>query len=849
MSIEFLRPAFLAFAILGVVVWFFPRRQSGVATRLLRSIVLMLIAVALAQPVVVVRNERIYQIAVVDRSESVAAEAHGRLSERLREWRTQLSDLSRAKVVVFGKDTGAIALPDLDGVARVPLHDDSSASPLSAALSAALRQIPEGETGAITLFTDGLATDRRWGPAVREMIQRGIPVKAIDLGQSNRAPRPVGLSTQPRLHVGHTTQVVVDVAGDAPRLVVRLSDGTGRELARSPVFACEGRARVPLEFEPAEAGFVDLRAEVLDGDSLTAAAPHHEFLTTVAVQAPVRVLYLGGRVTDAAVPLGELLGRGFTITDGNQLALDAATDLRAFDLVMVDDRPVGELPEDFQARLATAVRADGLGLLYTGGRASFGTGGYANTPVADLLPVDIVQRAEKQDPSTALALIIDTSGSMRGQRIELAKQIASLAVRRLKAHDRVGIVEFYGNKHWALPLQSAANKIAIERAIGRMQAQGGTLIIPAIEEAYYGLKNVTTRFKHIIIVTDAGVEDADYEGLLSRIARDKITVSTVLVGGQAHSDSLLDMATWGNGRFYTAADRFALPEILLKQATTTNLPAYKEGLFVLAARGGHTWWDDIDSGAVPSLAGYVETQARPGAEVLLEVDEAGHPVLATWQFGAGRVTALMTEPLGEGAAPWRNWSAYGRWLARLAGRTAGEQLPYRFEITRRDDEVLVTAHAMIEDKALIPQAMTADDAETTPVVFDQMAPNRFEARLQVAPESSVRLTAHAADADGARVGPRTLLVSPAFEDIAREHQVDPERSLDLKELARITGGAHQLLEAPLGELPRPASPNGSEVIDLWGWAALLALLIYLAEILNRRWPSSLPFTPAFASRP
>ena len=61
-------------------------------------------------------------------------------------------------------------------------------------------------------------------------------------------------------------------------------------------------------------------------------------------------------------------------------------------------------------------------LVFSGGKAAFGTGGYDRSTVAELAPVEFIQRTEKRDPSTALAVIIDTSGSMSGTRIELAKQ-------------------------------------------------------------------------------------------------------------------------------------------------------------------------------------------------------------------------------------------------------------------------------------------------------------------------------------------------------------------------------------------------------------------------------------------
>ena len=44
------------------------------------------------------------------------------------------------------------------------------------------------------------------------------------------------------------------------------------------------------------------------------------------------------------------------------------------------------------------------------------------------------------------------------------------------------------------------------------------MILPAIEEAYYGLQNVRTRYKHVVVLTDGGVETGAFEPLLRRMA-------------------------------------------------------------------------------------------------------------------------------------------------------------------------------------------------------------------------------------------------------------------------------------------------------------------------------------------
>ena len=332
---------------------------------------------------------------------------------------------------------------------------------------------------------------------------------------------------------------------------------------------------------------------------------------------------------------------------------------------MIDDRPAESIPLPVQEAIVKAVRDDGVGLFYAGGKGAYGTGGYFDTPVASILPVEMIQKEEKRDPSTTLVVIIDTSGSMTGERVQLAKECARLAIRRLLPHDKVGIVEFYGTKQWAAPIQSAANAIDIQRAINRMDAGGGTVILPAIEEAFYAMQNVQTRYKHVLVLTDGGVESGDFESLMRQMAAKGINVSTVLVGSDAHSEFLVNIANWGKGHFYSASSRFNIPEVLLKQPSTSKIPPYRPGSHLVSMGGPSGWWGEIPRPEEPQLSGYVETRLRPGAQVAVETETERHPVLASWRYGLGRVSAFTTEPVGEGTAPWREWDGYGAWLMRV----------------------------------------------------------------------------------------------------------------------------------------------------------------------------------------
>ena len=847
MTLSLLRPLFLILVPAIALLWFLPRRSADTVQRLLRAFVFLALVLALARPVWLTADAGTYHVFVVDQSASVSADQLTREHAAVARVRATTGARLHNALVLVNDPAGSSTLDRSDFRTVIAVTDPRSASPLGAALAEAGRQVPEGARGVIHLFTDGLSTDRRWAPDIELIINRGLVVDAFDLGYNEHDVHPSSVAARDLLRVGQTARVDVEVTGIAKGLRVRLLGSSGEELAASAPINSDGHAMVPLTFEPREPGFLRVTAQVVPPAGSDADPRNNELTRMFAVQDPLRLLYLGERVQGAAPRVRSLLGRGFDVHDGSGQSLSRNMDLSGYDLVMLDDRPASLVPEEFQDHLADTVAHRGMGLVFSGGRSAFGTGGYDGTPVATMAPVEFIQRTEKRDPSAALAIIIDTSGSMIGTRIELAKQVARLAVRRLKAHDRIGIVEFYGNKHWALPMQSAANKIAIDRAIGRMQAIGGTVMMPAVEEAYYGLKNVDTRYKHILIITDAGVESADFESLLRQIAKDGINVSTVLVGAQAHNQLLIDLASWGKGRFYSVVDRYNLPEIILKQPSTMKLPAYKTGTFGVDTRGGEGWWSDIDRRALPALDGYVETTARDGAEALMEIKGTGDPLLASWRYGLGRVTALMTEPVGEGTKGWAGWRDYSRLLARVVSRTADDTRLFDYDVERRDHEVVVRARRTSRDSNLYPVATTVED-EAKPSAslnFHELAPGWFEATVAADPSAPVRVlaTAHspAAPKDGQQP---TRLVSTALDDVSSEGQVDPLRALDLESLAHATGGTYfDPVQFANGRLDHPAAAEAAfdrsgslSATRLWPVLLLLALALYLAEIIWRRWP-------------
>ncbi len=817
-------PEFLWLLPLAALVWFVPRRAVAWRHALLRTVVIFALVLGLARPVLVSVAWTDHHVVIVDRSASVADP--DAIDAALRAVEQALPEGGvRVLLEIGGRSSTASEQPTFDQHLAI---DQSHASPLGAALARALRTIPEGSGGAVTLISDGLATDGRWQSGLQELTLRGLPLHCVELAHDTEDVRTVGLTVLDDLRVGHVGRVRIAIAAAKATVQVTLTVD-GEQVAQSREIACNGIVTVELPIEPSKAGYVALTAKVGRTDAVDADPSNNELVRTVAVQDPLRVLYLGARVQDAAAHLGQLLGGGFELrepTSGQPL------DLERTDLTMLDDRPADQVPESWQQEMADAVQQRGMGLFVSGGRSAFGPGGYHDTVIETISPVEYVQKEEKKDPSTTLAIVIDTSGSMVGNRMTLAKEVARLAIRRLQPHDKVGIVEFYGTKQWAAPVQSAANSIDIQRALNRLGAAGGTVLFPAVEESYYALKNVQTRYKHVLIVTDAGVETGPYEALLRKMSDDGIAVSTVLVGPGRHSEFLVEIADWGGGRYYHSPDRFNLPELLLKKPSTSMLPPYRPGNFQIEARGGRGWWGDVDSDAIPPVQTLVETSLRPGADLLLSVAGSSRPVMASWQYGLGRVTSLSTEPVGPGTRKWSEWPGYGPMLGRVLSRTSrSAQPPFAVTVRRAATHLYIEARREVRSSVVPVMELSGDNLagdKGVQIPMREVAPGVFHGTRIAAIDDTVKLVASTSD------GWRHRVCSDPLSARAPETQVDPRAALPTAAIAVATGGAHVRDVAAIPTLAVARTGSPLQVWPVWLWFVLLALLTYVLDVWHRR---------------
>ena len=246
MTISLLAPIFLLLLPAIALLWFRPRRPHDRVQAIIRTLVFAALVLALARPVWLSPDRDTYHVFVVDRSASVSPARQAKQRDAVAQVRDRAG--ARASLVVIGEPATSGAAPidtnRFDSVVQV--SDARSTSPLGLALADAARLVPEGAQGVVHLFTDGMATDRRWAPDVQQIISRGITVDAYDMGYNENDVHPAGMTPKGLLRVGQTARIDVEVAGIARGMRVRLLGANGEELSISAPIDSDGQTTVPM---------------------------------------------------------------------------------------------------------------------------------------------------------------------------------------------------------------------------------------------------------------------------------------------------------------------------------------------------------------------------------------------------------------------------------------------------------------------------------------------------------------------------------------------------------------------------------------------------------------------------
>lgn len=176
---------------------------------------------------------------------------------------------------------------------------------------------------------------------------------------------------------------------------------------------------------------------------------------------------------------------------------------------------------------------------------------------------------EEQRTPVNVAIVLDRSGSMSGEKIAKAKEAALLAIEKLGPRDIVSVVAYNHVVEVLLPATKATDKGAIRDAIGRLTADGSTALFAGVSKGADELRKFLDkrRANRIILLSDglANVgpsSPAELGELGGSLIKEGISVTTIGYGTDYNEDLMTQLARRSDGNHAFVKEPADLARIL-----------------------------------------------------------------------------------------------------------------------------------------------------------------------------------------------------------------------------------------------------------------------------------------------
>lgn len=849
-TLETTRPAaFVLLLALLPVAWFFHRSlvdlppRQRVVSLATRCCVLLLLILAAAGINLIQNDSRQFTVFLLDHSDSLddsaATAANKFITDSLQKMRRD----DEARMIEFAGNTSP---PRRPGDAASPGALDRGQTDIAHAISTACASIPVFYAKNIVLLSDGRATRGDALEIARTARESQTRICTVPLHPTSRDEVQLSQVNAPaEVRAGAPFELQVDISStheEQAELEVYLNDiRVGAEkvdLKTGDNHFSFRRVATPDRLQTYSVRVKPSRDHFTDNNTASA---------LVSCQGKPRVLLVESTERDARY-LTWALEKEDMVVDvrGPRGVPQSLADLENFELLILSNVPATDLTSRQMQLIRSYVQDLGGGLIMIGGDHSFGLGGYYKTVIEEILPVRSDFEKEKEKPSLAMVLVIDKSGSMGGQKMEMAKDAAKAAVELLGPRDQAGVIAFDGAPQWVCTIHPVSDRDFILERISSLIAGGGTNMAPALSDAYSGLNEVQAKLKHVIALTDGISQPGNFFEIINSMVESKITCSTVAVGNDADKDLLTKMAEWGQGRAYIAEDPNQLPQIFARETMEASKSAINEQPFLPVQIKPHQICQGLNLAESPFLLGYVITERKPTAEVVLAT-EAGHPLLATWRYGLGKSLAFTSDAKNRWSAEWLQWAGFSRFWSQVVRDTMRTTThgSIQVDLQRHGDKMAVAVDAMNPSvqaageyldgvKTVLEVIRPASGKESIPL--EQVQPGRYTGQFSVADQGSYHVRI-AQSGKGVELQSVSRGVAVGYSD---EYRVGPIDEAMLRQIAQTGGGVFNPAPADVFQ----ADAKSLRLRPLSGILISLTLLLLILDVALRRIDFSLLFGTA-----
>jgi len=411
-------------------------------------------------------------------------------------------------------------------------------------------------------------------------------------------------------------------------------------------------------------------------------------------------------------------------------------------------------------------------------------------------------------------------------------------VDQLTPRDSVGVTD--GGMGMVIPLAPLTDKAAVKRKIEALNLGDPMSYAPDLGAADQALTKTKAAIKHVILFGDGDTFDRSYQSAITAMHGRGITVSTVAIAANATDASLMQsMAGWGHGRFYQSNSLQDVPQIFLKETREALKPWIVEGQIEpqLASLADVIPGVPLDS--FPTISGYVATTSRAAADIVLKSPQ-GDPLLATWQYGLGRVLAWTSDAQGRWTAGLLQWPSANRFFGDIVHASLPQPGDPALQIETRvqgDHTHLLVTAPTTSGATVTVNAVTPDLAGAS-LTLSPTGPGRFEGDLPTDQVGSYLL--HVSESAGGVVRHTTtsgLVVpySPEYRDLGTNVAT-------LKAIAQAGGGVLLSDVSQAFRLPVPSVHAARPISEL---LLVLAILLFPIDGALRRLIFRLEDMPAW----
>jgi hypothetical protein len=636
------------------------------------------------------------------------------------------------------------------------------------------------DNGTVVLVSDGRVTSGRSLAVAAEDARRlNATVSAVEPDPA-RSEYAVSVAGPTTASVGLSTDFTVSLTGVAAEESVPVTVTIDGEEVATDQLAGDEALSVDYTFE--ERGAHEVTARV-DGQDVY--ERNDVFYHTVRVVEKPDLLYVSG----GGYPLQGYLADLYDVTNVTAVP----TDLDDYSAVVVQDRAATQVGN--VSALQEYV-IDGGGLVTVGGQNSYESGGYSDSPVASLLPVEI---GNATGGTTNIVLAVDISGSA-AEGLSTQKAIALNVLEQLGDRNRVGLVAFTGEAYRVASVQRLeGNRQVLADRIRRLQTgRGGTDIAIGM----LGANDLLGQRQGTIILLSDGADDVERPAAVaSQLGTEGTRVITVGAGERVNERTLGTIARESGGSYFAASETNRLRLLFggaSRQFEGENLTVVTRGTFITSG---------VTLTADPGQANRVAM--KPGAEFQVATPD-GTPAIASWRFGLGRVVSVTS---------YAEDGTLGPLLERPDSLVLTKSVNYAVGDPSRGQEGVVDPGGVRVGERTTVTYRGEDPPELENLSFRRVGEGRFQGEFTPS-EPGYGQLANATYAANYPVEYGQLDISPGLSGL----------------VSATDGQFFQPDEgAQIARLARQQSTRVRSVRDTWGWVALLAAtLLFVAEVVARR---------------